>query len=126
MSQNKAVTSPQPRRAKHLIDPNAPRRTTDPAARREAKRKLQNVQRWVGSTLAVTTILHMAAGLVIAAMVVSDDRLDAQIGLNVIAGAFGVMAVAAGLVIHGRRVLSWWLLLGVLVTPIGLWLTLGL
>ncbi|QIX27840.1 hypothetical protein ncot_15520 [Nocardioides sp. JQ2195] len=120
MTERQPATTVQPRRAKHLMDPSNPRRQVDPEQLREEKRKLQNVQRWVGSTLAVTTILHMAAGLVIAAMVVPDDRLDAKIGLNVIAGAFGVLSVAAGLVIHARPVLSWWLLLGVLVTPIGL------
>lgn len=123
MTENLPATTAQPRRAKHLLDPNAPRVRRDPAQTRAEKAKLQNVQRWVASTLAVTTILHMAAGLVLAAVVVPDDRVDARIGLNVIAGAFGVMSVAAGLGIHGRRVLSWWLLLGALVAPIGLWVT---
>jgi hypothetical protein len=35
-----------------------------------------------------------------------------------------VVAVAAGLAIHGRSLLSWWLLLGTLPAFIGLWLTL--
>ncbi|KRF13776.1 hypothetical protein ASG90_13125 [Nocardioides sp. Soil797] len=123
MTEEQTAAAVQPRRAKHLLDPNNPRPQVDLAKLREEKAKLQNVQRWVGSTLAVTTILHMAVGLVIAAVVVPDDRIDAKVGLNLIAGAFGVMAVAAGLVIHGRRVLSWWLLLGALVLPIGLWVT---
>ncbi|WP_235735692.1 hypothetical protein [Nocardioides alcanivorans] len=80
------------------------------------------MQRWVASTLAVTTILHLVAGLVLAAMVVPDEKTSAMVGLNVIAGAFGVIAVASWLLIHGRRVLSWWLLLGLPVIPIGLWL----
>lgn len=123
MTDEQSAAAVQPRRAKHLLDPNNPRRDFDPVRLRQEKAKLQRVQRWVGSTLAVTTILHMAAGLVIAAIVVPDDRLDARIGLNVIAGAFGVMAVASALVIHGRSLKSWWLALGALVTPIGLLIT---
>lgn len=81
---------------------------------------LSQVQKWVMSTLAVSTILHLAAGLVLAAMYV--DTLDAQIGLLVIAGAFGVIAVAVGLMIHQRTPLSPWLALGVLPTLIGAYL----
>jgi uncharacterized membrane protein len=112
-------SAPPPRR-KHLMDPDAPRRPTTPAA----QKRLTRVQRWVMSTLVVTTILHLAAGLVIAAMFLSEPRLDAQIGLNVIAAAFGVMAVAVALAIHGRSLLSPWLLVGVLPGVLGLWLTL--
>jgi len=110
------------RRRRHLIDPNAPRPVRDPRA--EA-RSLTRVQQWVMSTLAVTTVLHMSAGLILAAMFLPEHRLSAEIGLNVIAGAFGVIAVAAALAIHKPRILSWWLLLGFLPTFIGLWLTLG-
>lgn len=123
MTDNQPAAAVVPRRAKHLLDPDNPRRQVDPAKLREEKLKLQNVQRWVGSTLAVTTILHMAAGLVIAAMMVPDDRIDARVGLNVIAGAFGLMSVAVALAIHGRSLRSWWLLLGAAVTPIGLLIT---
>ena len=110
------MTAP-PKRRRHLMDPANPVRPRNDAA-------LTNVQRWVGSTLAVTTIGHLVAGLVLAAMIVPESEMPARIGLNVIAGAFGVIAVASWLLIHGKRVLSWWLLLGVLVVPIGLWLTL--
>jgi hypothetical protein len=109
-----------PRRRRHLIDPNAPRPVRDPGA--EA-RSLTRVQQWVMSTLAVTTILHMSAGLILAAMFLPERRLDAEIGLNVIAGAFGVIAVAAALAIHRRRIISPWLLLGPLPTIVGLYLT---
>ena len=52
-----------------------------------------------------------------------DDAPDSsRIGLAVIAGIFGAFAVAAGLAIHGKRILSPWLLLGVVPTAIGLWL----
>ena len=110
------------RRRRHLIDPNAPRPVRDPRA--EA-RSLSRVQQWVMSTLAVTTVLHMSAGLILAAMFLPEPRLSAEIGLNVIAGAFGVIAVASALAIHKRSILSWWLTLGLVPTMIGLWLTLS-
>ncbi len=110
------------KRRRHLMDPNAPRPVRDPHAE---DRSLTTVQRWVMSTLAVTTILHLSAGVIVAAMFESDPTLSAQIGLNIIAGALGVMAVVAALAIHGRRILSWWLLLGALPTAVGLSLTLG-
>lgn len=113
------MTTPAPR--KHLIDPNAPRAVRDPA---RADRSLTRVQRWVMSALAVTTILHLCAGLVIAAMFLDDPRPGAEVGINVIAGAFGVMAVAVALAIHGKRILSPWLILGVIPGVVGLWLTL--
>lgn len=115
-------TPPAQKRRRHLMDPNAPRPVRDPHAE---DRSLTNVQRWVMSTLAVTTLLHLSVGVIIAAMTHSNPTLSAQIGLNVIAGAFGVMAVVAALAIHGRRVLSWWLLVGPVPTVVGLWLTLG-
>lgn len=113
---------PSPPRRRHLMDPAAPRRPSSSAA---AQRSLLRVQRWVMSTLAVTTILHLSAGLVLAAVFLPDPRLSAQVGLNVIAAAFGVMAVAVGLAVHGRSPLSPWLALGLLPGLVGLWLTLG-
>lgn len=102
-------TTPRPR--KHLLVPGQP-----PRQRPDAM-SLTRVQRWVMSTLAVTTILHLAAGLVLAAMYV--DTLDAQIGLLVIAGAFSVISVAVGLMIHQKKPLSPWLLLGILPPAVG-------
>lgn len=111
------------KRRRHLLDLDAPRRVvSDPGAE---ERSLGRVQRWVMSTLAVITILHLSAGLIVAAMYLEDATRASQIGLNVIAGAFGVVAVVVGLAIHGRRLLSPWLLLGLLPTVVGLWLTLG-
>jgi len=104
------------------MDPNAPRPVRDPHAE---DRSLTTVQRWVMSTLAVTTLLHLSAGVIIAGMAESDPAMSAQIGLSIIAGAFGVMAVVAALAIHGRSILSWWLLLGPLPTAVGLWLIMG-
>lgn len=102
---------------------NAPRRVVaDPE---KDARDLARVQRWVMSTLAVTTILHLVVGLVVAAVMLDDAPDSSKIGLNVIAGIFGAIAVATGLAIHGRRILSPWLLLGVVPTAIGLVLTVG-
>jgi hypothetical protein len=107
----------------HLLDMNAPRRVVaDPE---KDARDLARVQRWVMSTLAVTTILHLVVGLVVAAVMLDDAPDSSKIGLNVIAGIFGAIAVATGLAIHGRRILSPWLLLGVVPTAIGLVLTFG-
>lgn len=103
------------------MDPNAPRRTSSEAS----AKNLTRVQRWVMSTLAVTTILHLSAALVIASLFLENPQLSAQIGLNVIAGAFGILAVAAGLVIHGRDPISPWLLLGTIPCFLGIWLTLA-
>jgi hypothetical protein len=86
---------------------------------------LTNVQRWVMSVLAVTTILHLAAGLVVAAVFMEPDRVDARVGLNVIAAVIGVLAVATGLLIHRRSPLSPWLLLGLLPGVVGAWLVLS-
>lgn len=105
-------TTPRPR--KHLMVPGQPPR------RRQDSMSLGQVQKWVLSSLAVTTILHMSAGLVLAALYV--DTLDAQIGLLAIAGAFGVIAIAVGLMIHQKTPLNPWLVLGVLPTVIGAFL----
>lgn len=107
---------------RHLMDLDAPRtvRSTD-----AEDRSLTKVQRWVMSTLAVSTLLHMSGAAILAAMYVDNPSASAHVGLSVIAGAFGVMAVAAGLGIHGRRVLSPWLLLGLAPIPVGLFLTFG-
>ncbi len=107
---------------RHLLDLDAPRQVvTNPVAEADS---LLRVQRWVASTLAVTTIAHLSAAVVLAAVTLDDATRTSQIGLNVIAGVFGVCAVAAGRAIHGRSIISGWLALGLLPTAIGLWLTL--
>ncbi|MCY7396873.1 MAG: hypothetical protein LH468_12130 [Nocardioides sp.] len=90
---------------------------------RSAK-SLTSVQRWVMSALAVTTILHLAVGISIAAIFLDQPQLSAEIGLNVIAAAFGVVAIASGFAIHGRSMLTPWLLVGTVPGMLGLWLTL--
>jgi uncharacterized membrane protein len=107
---------------RHLLDLDAPRTVIkDPEA---DARDLARVQRWVMSTLGVTTILHLVVGLVVAAVFLQGPT-SSRVGLTVIAGIFGVMAVAAARGIHGRRLVSPWLLLGLVPVAVGLWLVLG-
>jgi hypothetical protein len=84
---------------------------------------LTRVQRWVISVLAVTTIMHLSAGVALVPIFVDDSRLDERVGLNVISGVIGVLGVAAGLLIHGKSPLSWWLLLGLVPGLVGAWFT---
>ena len=84
---------------------------------------LTSVQRWVASTLAVSTLLHFSLGLVLAAYV--SDRFSSQVGLLVIAGITGVLSVLVGLAIHERRLLSWWPVLGCLPALGGAYLLFG-
>lgn len=115
------MTEPQrPRRARHLMDPSAPPRRADP----RAEARLARVQQWVMSALAVTTIVHLCVGLVIAALFLDEQKTVGRVGLCVIAGAFGVMAVALARAIHQRPPLSPWLVLGLLPTAVGVWLVL--
>ena len=109
-----AATAP---RRRHLMDPANPVRPVN-------DRSLTQVQRWVMSTLVVLTAAHMAAGLVLAALETPASATAARVGLNVIAGAFMVIAVAAGRAIHRRRVLTAWLLVAPATTAVGMWLTL--
>lgn len=103
------------------MDPHAPMRTRDSVAEAHS---LTRVQQWVMSSLAVTTLLHLSVGFVVAAIFLDAPRLSAQVGLNVIAAAFGVLAVAAGFAIHGRSLVTPWLLLGTVPGVVGVWLTL--
>lgn len=119
---SESQTKPK-KRPRHLMDPDNPRRevvrATGPGVM-----SLEPVQKWVLSVLAATTIAHLAAGLVIAAMYVDESRTDAQIGLNVLAAAFGVLTVVVFRAIHQKPLVSTWLLLGIAPGIIGLFLTL--
>ena len=84
---------------------------------------ITQVQKWVLSALAVTTILHLSGGLIIAAIFLDDSRVDGRIGLNVIAGLIAVGAVAAARGIHQKNILSPWLALGIVPALVGLYLT---
>jgi hypothetical protein len=82
---------------------------------------ITRVQQWVLSVLAFTVIEHFAAGLAIAGVFAEDQ--DARVGLNVLAGITGVVAVGAFRALRGKSILSAWLLLGPLPGVIGAWLT---
>lgn len=110
-----------PKRPRHLMDPDNPR----PPATRGHAMSLSQVQMWVMSVLAVTTMLHFAGGLVVAAYFVDPDRLDARIGLLVIAGVFGALSVMAGAALHRKRLVSGWLLLGTVPALVGAYLMFG-
>ena len=99
------------------MDPNNPRPMVN-------DHSLTTTQRWVMSVLAVFTIAHLAIGIVVAALATPADATGPRIGLNLIAGAFGVIGVAAGFAIHRRSPLSPWLLVGLLPAVVGLWLSL--
>src|SRR3954451_4513514 len=106
MSDDGEVSDTGPvRRPRHLMDPNNPVRTVN-------DHSLTQVQRWVMSVLAVTTILHLSAGLVIGALFLDEDATASRYGLCIIGGLFGVVAVAVGRLIHQKTLLSWWLALG--------------
>ena len=105
------MSSQQPRVRKHLMDPDNPR-----PQRRESM-SIGTVQKWVLSSLAALTIMHLAIGLVVAAAF--SERLDAQVGLLLIAAAFGVIAIIAALLIHQHRLLSPWLLIGLIPSVVG-------
>jgi hypothetical protein len=101
------------RRRRHLMDPSAPVRTVDDAS-------LTRVQRWVMSSLVVVTIAHFAVGLLLAALVLPHDATGGRIVLAVIAGVLWLAGIAGARAIHGARVLSAWLLLGVLLGTAGM------
>ena len=103
------------------MDPNAPRKPTSP----EDLARLQRVQRWVLSVLTVTTIGHLSLGLVLAALLITEDNRTAQIGLFIIASVTGVVALAAGFAIHRKSPANPWLLLGLLPGIVGAILAFG-
>ena len=101
---------------KHLMTPGQPR----PPQRSTS---LTTVQRWVMSSLSAVTILHLSAGLVVAAYFAKP--LDSRIGLLVVAGVFGMLAFVAALLIHRRSPVSPWLLVGLLPALVGAYLMFG-
>ncbi|MCW2814567.1 MAG: hypothetical protein JWN84_2022 [Nocardioides sp.] len=110
----------KPRR--HLMDPNGPRPTSNPYLEDEG---MTRVQQWVMSSLVVTTIAHLSAGLIIAAMFLPNPKTSSEVGLVLIGGVFGALGVLSALAIHKKPLASWWVLPGFLVpTAIGLALVL--
>lgn len=113
------MTEPPPPRRRHLIDPNAPRPVRDHAAE---TRSVSRVQRWVVSVLVVTTIFHLVMGLIIAALLLDEPRPGARVGLCLIAGAFGMIALAVAFVIHNKSPFTPWLLVGAIPSAVGIFL----
>ena len=106
------------KRPRHLMDP-------DNLVRPVNNKALTNVQRWVLSVLAVFTIAHLSVGMVLAALITEHNATAARIGLNIIAGVFGLIAVSVGFLIHRKSPLRPWLLLGLIPMVVGLWISLS-
>ncbi len=119
MSNDRLPEVPVRPRARHLMDPANPQMDHPESA------SIIRVQTWVLSALAVTTILHLSVGLIISAAFIDASMRVERIGLLLIAGAFGVVAVTAGLAIHRQRLPSWWLLLGLVPGIVGAIVVLG-
>ncbi|MGC4111588.1 MAG: hypothetical protein QM747_14445 [Nocardioides sp.] len=107
-----------PRRPRHLMDPANLQRTSVDSP------EITRVRQWVASVLVATTILHLSAGLAVAGVLTNGSRPGARVGLNVLASACGVGAVVAARLIHRRRPVSWWLLIGLVPGLVGLWFVL--
>ncbi|MCX6396958.1 MAG: hypothetical protein NTV23_10770 [Propionibacteriales bacterium] len=112
---------------KHLIDPA----TLQPGAARQRPEqrqrdlvKLARVKQWVTSALVLTTMFHLSVGLMIAAYYTDEARTDARIGLNVIAGILWVAGIAGARAIHKLNPVSLWLVAGLALPALGMYLTL--
>lgn len=99
------------------MDPDAPRRAADP----QALERLHRVQRRVVSVLIITTLIHLTAGLILAADLIDDDRFLAQLGLILIGSAFFVLGIAAVRAINRKPLLTWWMLTGLVPVAVGVW-----
>ena len=108
------------KRPRHLMDPDNPVRMAP-----HNDRNLTRVQRTVMSALVGTTIFHLAAGLVVAAISIDADQQSARVGLLVIAAIVGVLGVVAALVIHQKSPLHPLLVVGLAPTLFGLWWIFG-
>jgi hypothetical protein len=126
-----SLQEPQRKVPKHLIDPA----TLQPGAIRQRLQerspeeraaelaRLARVKQWVTSALVVTTMFHLSVGLIIAAIFIDPDKAGARVGLNIIAGILWVAGIGGARAIHKKNPVSLWLLLGLVVPAIGLFLT---
>jgi hypothetical protein len=80
--------------------------------------QVERVQRWVMSALLTTVLFIFAGGLAILSQHVPAQH-GAPVGLPVLAGVIGVSAILGVRIINGRRLLTPWLLLGVLPAVLG-------
>lgn len=109
-----------PRRQRHLHDPDHPR--PRPTGR---VMSIEEVQRWVMSVLAVTTVLTLAGVTAFAAVVTDVDRLDARLGFTLTSAGIGLAAVVSGRLIHERSPYTPWVLAGLVPALVGAYLTFG-
>ncbi|CAM3378960.1 hypothetical protein NODU109028_14215 [Nocardioides dubius] len=98
------------------MDPN----NLQPAPRRDAM-SIGQVQQWVMSVLAVTTILHLVVGMILLALSIDESHQASRWGLLVISAVFGLLSVAAGRAIHRASLVTPWLLLGLVPSLVGAW-----
>ena len=113
------VTDPTPvRRPRHLMDPANPVRQVN-------DRSFTQVQRWVVSALAVTTIGHLSVGLELGALFLDESASVSRYGLCVIGGLFGVVAAGLARLIHQKPIASPWLAVGFLPGLVGIALVLA-
>lgn len=87
--------------------------------------QIGEVQKWVMSVLAVSTVLHMAGALILFAATFDESKQSSQIGVLIISGAFGILAVMTGRIIHKASPLTPWLVLGLIPMAIGFWWIFG-
>lgn len=75
---------------------------------------ITRVQQWVASTLLLVVGLTPAIALAMVSVMMKDEQgmHDNAVGLWVMSPIWGVVTIAGALMIHRRRVLSPWLLLG--------------
>jgi hypothetical protein len=104
------MSTPPPRRPRHLLDPDDPRPA--PTGRREMS--ITSVQRWVLTALVVTTVEHFALAFVFGAKYLDESRVAERAVLLVLAAVVGVLGVVGALALHQRGPWSWWLPLGLL------------
>jgi hypothetical protein len=81
--------------------------------------EVERVQKWVMSALLLVTSFIFAGGLCFLAG--SVDRAGAKPGLLTIAGFVGVIALGGVRIINQKRIVSPWLVLGLLPTAIGVY-----
>ena len=77
------------------------------------------------SSLALVTIEHLATGLVILAAMMDPSRRSDRIGLLINAAVIGVLGVVAFCLIHKKRWLTPWLLLGTVPSIVGAYVMFG-